>query len=310
MPLLVFMLFFSLGPAAAGQPPPPRFKDLPPEFQRYLDENPLLGDGGGILLSEGEDWLSLGLGVWARKAGQSDYSHWRIAEQNALAALAEALKGIVYSGEDMGVRAYSPGGQSAAAIVSLARREAAGVIAGSRELGRWLSGAGETYCLLRAVFSPGHPLARLRREFAALEIDLEDAWRGEFLSRPFLKNGGVDVAAAGGRVYLLVVGTAPVKDGSGTAKIQARRVAEIQARAQLLAFYDGVRVRTEKTVLAGYAAAKAEADGGKEEVVEKLRSRTATQIKGVAGRMRSVGGWLSADGGGLDLAYVVDVEDL
>jgi hypothetical protein len=285
--------------------------DLLPEFAPYLAANPLLLEGGGILLSEPDgEWLALGVGAaFPTRPGQGEYELWRLANLRAQAALAEALTGLRYSGQDA-ISSHVEGEQSSGQVLSVAREETAAVISAAREAGRWRNEDGKGCFVLRAVFSPLHPLLQVRREIPAREVELEPEWRGEFLSRPFLRRGGADVAAVGNQVFLLVTGWAPIKNDSSAARIAAFRLAEIKARAELLAFCEGARVSASREALASQID-PAMGDGGKDSIVsERLKTRSAAQIKGLAGRMRSVGGWLADEGQGLIRAYVVRAEDL
>jgi hypothetical protein len=70
-----------------------------------------------------------------------------------------------------------------------------------------------------------------------------------------------------------------------------------------------MRVSAEREAASIHAAASG--DGVANEVLaEKFKSRTDAQLRGLAGRMRSAGGWLSADGSLAVRAYIVDAEDL
>ena len=289
--------------------------DFLPGFARYLEDFPLLAEGGGTIVADGDAWLAIGIGASVRTGReQPEYLLWKIADHNALKGLAEALEGAVYSAgdsADVDIANTAGGAAGMARESSFMLREIGGTVSGSREVGRWKSGAGQIFHVMRALFSPGHPLAMVRNEFPVRDAEIDQPWRDEFLSRAFLRHGGVDIAVVdGGGVYLLVVGTAPVKDVSPSARINASRMADIRARANLLAFYDGVRIQASMeaaTVRETVYSADAEP---RERVEEKLQSRSSAQIKGVAGRMKSVGGWLSETGDIVARAYVVDVEEL
>jgi hypothetical protein len=284
--------------------------DLLPGFAPYLAANPLLLEGGGILLSEPDgEWLALGVGAAFPARPQGGYELWRLAGLRAQAALAEALTGLRYSGQDA-ISSHAEGEQGSGQVLSLAREETAAVISAAREAGRWRSEDGKGCFVLRAVFSPLHPLLQVRREMPAREVELEPEWRGEFLSRPFLRRGGADVALVGNQVFLLVTGWAPIRNDNSAARITAFRLAQIKARAELIAFCEGARVSASRETLASQDALSPGDEGKSDIVSERLKTRSAAQIKGLAGRMRSVGGWLDADGQGSIRAYVVRAEDL
>ncbi len=267
-------------------------KDFLPGFAQYLEEYPFLTEGGGTIVADGDNWLALGVGVAARtRKEQSKYSLWKIADIHAVKNVAEALEGSLLSGMDSADTVNS----------SVMRQEIDGIVSGSREVGRWKSNDGKVYHVMRAVFSPGHPMTKARSRFPAQNIEINAPWREEFLSRAFLRNGGVDIATINGNVYLLVVGTAPLKNKSASAQINASRVADVKARANLLAFYDGVRLQ---------ASTEVSTMQFQEHVEEILRSRTSAQIKGIAGRMKNVGGWVSEAGDVVARAYIVNADDL
>jgi hypothetical protein len=310
--MLVVAAAFPASTAGAGEAAFPDLTqaDILPGFGQYLEKHPLLLEGGGVMEAEADgEWLALGVGrAVRRRKDQTDYELWKAANAHALAALAGVLEGTRYSGTDA-VAGLAENGRSSVGTISVARRETEGVISGSREAGRWRSRDGEGCFILRAVLSPGHPLRNARREFAAREVELDPAWREEFLSRPFLRNGGVDLLEKGRGLFILAAGAAPVKGASPAARITAVRVAEVKARAELLSFCQGMRVSAEQEAVSIHAAGSGGGASG-EMLAEKLSSRTDAQLRGLAGRMRSVGGWLSADGRLAVRAYVADVDDL
>lgn len=292
--LLAVLLFAAVAEAEEAWPESVASPDFLPNCAELLLANPVLFEGGGEIIREGDSWLALGVGTATLPKGRNaERAAWENATARALGALAEALWG----GSSEFSESMNSGDHATAAFISFIRTERGGTLARSWEGGRWSLFGGNTLAVLRVITSPGHPILRSVGSFPVVSDTLDPAWRAAVLARPILRYGGVSAVVHEGKTWFLVAGCAQVPKKFKSIPHPMMGMAEDRARSEWERFSRGVQLQSvlEMNSL--------QQKMGDESVTETLSTETMTRTTGGA-RMAPVGMWLSDAGADWRLAAV------
>lgn len=257
---------------------PHRDCEFVPGFGDFVRDNPGLGQAGSVWIeNDAGDWILLACGEGPPLASDDGYlsAPFLAADMNALELLAENAGDSGFAGDEWFHAAF----EQVLEHYSRLGIKTEGVVFASRIVGRWRDDAWGLPRVLRAVCSPGHPLGRLRHAFSAADIRLNTEWRAEFLARPGLKRGGLEIVERDGLRYALVTGACDIRAAAPS------RLAAVRARNNYLAYFKGIHVLSQTEAYS--SAIFSVGVGAWEWIYEKAR----TVVSGYAPVMRDVGGW-------------------
>lgn len=287
--------------------------DFLPGCSELLREHPALVHGGGLLVPSEKDtsWLVLGVGtaslVLENGRKQSEQDAWKVANDDALAALSEALWGVRISAHEsveLKSRSSETGSRVEERFERMSVTEREGMLAKSWEVGRWKFGRDNSEVgVLRIVASPGHPVERLAGRIPVVSNTLDPTWREKVLTRPALRYGGVVAVQHQGKTWLLVAGVKQVKKSKTVVSPEDVIVAQENANVEWLRFVQGTRIQNQTQSTLEMIRLQMDNEPARESFREMLSSRTKANEYGRV-RLIPVGMWLADTGDAYRLAAV------
>ncbi len=300
--ILLMLLYFLAVSAKSAEKEWPEVVDAPdflPGCAELLLNNPVLFEGGGEVIRDGDSWMVLGVGTALLSKGRgAEQIAWEKANVDALAALAEAIWGIRSDLSESVENTDTEG-----SITRFLRTERGGMLVGSWEAGRWKLHDGMNVGVLRILSSPGHSIRERAGHFPVVSDTLDPVWREAVLSRPVLRHGGVSVVRHEGRSWFLVVGCTLVPKKFNSVPPVKLGAAEDRARAEWVRFTQGVQVQDNIQSTMEMVRLQQEGGPGHESITEFFSSGMAMRATGGT-RMTPVGMWLADAGTDWRLAAV------
>lgn len=114
---------------------------------------------------------------------------------------------------------------------------------------------------------------------------------------PFLSAGELGVLEIGGIRYLVSVGVSTIDGSSPTAKLNARKTAELKANARMVKFIHGSRINLDETLITKRVVVVESSNGkitGRDErVSSELIESIAEQSEGLLKKIVNLGRWKS-----------------
>ena len=285
--------------------------DFLPGCEKLLLERNVLFEGGGAIVmpdgkednNSGKTWLVLGVGTASLKLEngktQPVETAWKVANDKALAEIAEALWGATMSAKDSvetKTTADKDGVRTLERIQSMAETERGGLLAGSLEVGRWRISDGQEVAVLRVIASPGHPILKTAGRIPVAADTLDAKWRDVVLSSPSLRYGGVAAVEHQGKTWLLVAGVTSVKKDATAVPPEKIEVAQARAMVEWARFTTGVHVQDKTRAELSVERIQRDNEPAWETIQKTFTSRTKTQLESDVRGLVPTGMWL-ADAG-------------
>jgi hypothetical protein len=294
--------------------------DVVPEMLLYL-EDPLLQLGGGRIFARDEGWIALGVGLasLSGKGSLAEREALKLARVEANRALAETIFGsnMKILEREIDTALEKDGLVQFKKWSSTQTEETvSGQLRQAVEVGSWQTKDG----YLASVMAVGFPALNLPDQAARVEApvtvpdypdwEVEARWEYVLLNYPRLLHGGAIIFPESDSLWIIGVGAAKLRGDPAYDRINAPRMAEMDARKNILKYLDGFSVK-------GVSKAVEELeniirDNGAEylNVQESLERIARENSVGISRNVNQVGSWKSEDRAILFCLFTIKLEEI
>ena len=293
--------------------------NLDQAFLSYL-EDPMLQIGGGKIYAYKDGWIAIGVGLvpLIGKDSVAERDALRLAKIEAGKALAESIFGSYFeSFEDASVEQIEQDG-----IVRIrewsskrTRESIEGELRKAVEIGYWFTDDSHVAVAMAVSSLPlsvniASPAINSNAIPNYPDWEVASPWEFVILDNPRLLKGGVILYPEGTDVYVVAVGTAKLSGNSENDRINAPRVAEMDARRQIVKYLIGFSVKGKIDARDEIEIVMSENGFESSRVIESLNKIGQEKASGLVRGMQKSGSWKSEDGKLLFQVHTVKIMDV
>ena len=290
--------------------------------QAYLSflEDPLLQIGGGRVYAYKDGWLAIGVGL-APLIGSGSVAErdaLRLAKLEAGKVLAESIFGsYVESLENTAQEQIERDGliRMREWTSRRTRESIEGELRKASEIGYWLTND-DHVAVAMAISSVPLSVTAISNGSTSNVIpeypdwEVEPPWEYVLLDNPRLLKGGVILYPEGTDMYAVAVGTAKLSGNVNNDRINAPRVAEMDARRQIIKYLVGFSVKGKTEAREEIELVMSENGFESSKVIESLSKMGQEKASGMVRGMQKTGSWKSEDRSLLFQVHIVKVMDV